>query len=81
MNKDNVIGLSIGVLAGAVVGAAVALLFAPQSGKETRKMIKDKTIDVVDTVKEKAGGVVEVFKDGASEINRKGHAAINAIKN
>jgi gas vesicle protein len=81
MDKDKAIGLSIGILAGAVVGAAVALLFAPQSGKETRKMIKDKTMEVVDTVKEKTGGVVEVFKNGASEINRKGHAAINAIKN
>jgi gas vesicle protein len=81
MNKDKAIGLSIGILTGAVVGAAITLLFAPQSGKETRKMIKDKTREMVDTVKEKTGGVIEVFKDGASEINRKGHAAINAIKN
>ena len=80
MNKDKAMGLGIGILAGAVVGAAVALLFAPQSGKETRKMIKDKTMQAVDAVKEKAGGMVEVFKNGASEINRKGHAAINALK-
>jgi len=81
MNKDKAIGLSIGVLAGAVVGAAIAMLFAPQSGKETRKMIKDKTMEVVDIVKEKTTGVIDAFKDGAHEVNRKGHAAINAIKN
>ena len=30
------------LLAGASIGAAVALLFAPKSGKETRKLIADK---------------------------------------
>ena len=81
MNKDKAIGLGIGILAGAVVGATVALLFAPQSGKETRKMIKEKATEVVDKVKEKTSGVIEVFKDGASEVNHKGHAVINALKN
>jgi gas vesicle protein len=81
MNKEQWGSFGVGILAGAVVGGVVALLFAPKSGKETRKLIKDKTMEVVDTVKEKTGGVIDVFKDGASEINRKGHAAINAIKN
>ncbi|WP_235208258.1 YtxH domain-containing protein [Saccharicrinis fermentans] len=30
------------MLAGAMVGAAGALLFAPQNGKETRKQLRDK---------------------------------------
>jgi gas vesicle protein len=30
-------------LAGAIVGAAVALLYAPKAGKETRKLISKKT--------------------------------------
>jgi gas vesicle protein len=81
MNKDKAIGLGIGILAGAVVGAAIALLYAPKTGKETRKLIKDKTMEVVDTVKEKTSGVIDAFKDTASEVNRKGHAAITAIKN
>ena len=81
MNKDNAIGFGIGILTGAIVGGVIALLYAPKSGKETRKMIKDKTMEVVDTVKEKTSGVIDAFKDTASEVNRKGHAAINAIKN
>jgi gas vesicle protein len=81
MNRDRAIGLGIGILTGAVVGAAVALLVAPQSGRETRKMIKDKTMEVVGTVKEKTAGVIDALKDGANEVNRKGHAAFNAIKN
>ena len=34
--------LSLGVIAGALVGAGVALLFAPQSGEETRERIADR---------------------------------------
>lgn len=34
--------LSLGVLAGALVGAGVALLLAPQSGEETRERIADR---------------------------------------
>ncbi|TLX74372.1 YtxH domain-containing protein [Labilibacter sediminis] len=31
-----------GLLAGAIMGAATALLFAPQNGSETRKQLKEK---------------------------------------
>lgn len=41
-------------LLGGMVGAGVALLFAPQSGSETRQKIRDLTEDV----KEKATGYV-----------------------
>jgi len=67
--KDN--GYSSGsvllsFLLGGVVGAGLALLFAPQSGRETRQKIKDLTDDVkeksaeyVNQVKEKAASMVE----------------------
>ncbi len=38
-------GLMIGFVAGAVAGAVVALLYAPKSGKELRRDIKDKAND------------------------------------
>ena len=38
------------LLSGAVVGAVVALLLAPQSGEETRSMISDTAKKVKDTV-------------------------------
>jgi gas vesicle protein len=67
MNKDYAIGFGIGLLAGAVIGGVIALLYAPQSGKETRQQIKDKTTEVVDAVKDKATKVVDAVKEKTTE--------------
>jgi gas vesicle protein len=80
MNKDNASGFVIGLLAGAIIGGAVALLYAPKSGKETRQLIKDKTTEVVDTVKEETSEVIDTVKEAVSEAGRKGQAAVKAIK-
>ena len=37
---------------GAAIGAGIGLLFAPRSGKETRKLLKDKMDDLVKKAKE-----------------------------
>jgi len=42
MNKDNINGFGIGLLAGLVIGGVIALLYAPNEGKKTRKIIRDK---------------------------------------
>ena len=62
MNKDHAIGFGIGLLAGAVIGGVIALLYAPKTGKETRQLIKDKATEVVDAVKEKTTGAVHALK-------------------
>jgi len=56
-------------LLGGVVGAGLALLFAPQSGRETRQKIreladdvKDKTTDYANQAKEKVSSLVEEGK-------------------
>ena len=72
MNSDFAKGLCIGLVSGAVIGGVVALLYAPKTGKETRQLIKDKAIDVVDIAGEKTGEVIDAVKDAASEANRKG---------
>jgi gas vesicle protein len=38
------------------------LLYAPKTGKETRRLIKDKATEVVDAVKEKTMGAVHAIK-------------------
>jgi len=42
--EDN--GKFVWLLAGAAIGATVALLYAPQSGKDTRRIIRKKTAKV-----------------------------------
>jgi len=53
MNKDHAVGFGIGLLSGVVIGGIIALLFAPQSGKETRQMIKNKATGMVERNKRK----------------------------
>jgi gas vesicle protein len=49
MSDNNEFGTFFaGLIVGGLVGAAVALLLAPQSGEETRTMIHDKSIELKD---------------------------------
>jgi gas vesicle protein len=56
--KNMVIGAGIGT----VVGVAAGILFAPKSGKETRKIIADRTSETVINLRES----VEAAKDRIS---------------
>ena len=55
-------------LLGGVVGAGLALLFAPQSGRETRQKIKD----LADDVKEKSAEYVNQAKEKAASLVEEG---------
>ena len=43
-----------GFIIGGLVGAAAALLLAPQSGEETRTLIRDKSVELKDKASESA---------------------------
>jgi gas vesicle protein len=47
-DRDEFGAFLIGFVVGGLTGAVVALLFAPQSGEETRALIKDKSIELRD---------------------------------
>ena len=81
MNKDHAVGFGIGLLTGAVIGGVIALLYAPQSGKETRALLKNKAMETRDNIQDFATDTVENVKDGVSEVSRKGHAAVQALRN
>ena len=64
MNRDNVAGFGIGILAGLLVGGAIALLYAPQEGVKTRAMIKDEAIKVRDNTGKFVSGIAKKVKRG-----------------
>lgn len=61
---------------GAAVGAGVALLFAPQSGKKTREMVASTTHDLKDA----AGDVIERGKHLVSDVKHKASEAFEKGK-
>ena len=76
MNKDHAVGFGIGLLSGVVIGGIIALIFAPQSGKETRQMIKNKATGMVDAIKGKA----EEANEAVESVKEKTTRAVHELK-
>ena len=61
--------VAIAVLAGAAIGAAIALMFAPRSGRDTRRVIAKRA----DGLRETAGNVIDDTTDQLTrELRRRG---------
>ena len=45
--------LTIGLILGAGFGAAVGLILAPKAGKDTRNLVKNRSTELVGTIKNK----------------------------
>ena len=68
-------GLLLGFLAGSVVGAITALLYAPKSGKELRSDIRRKANEVA----ENAGDYVRTAREKASDMVNQGKERSNQL--
>jgi len=66
----------LGFLTGLSCGVGIALLLAPKSGEETRKMIADQAREGVDRVKQQATDL----RNSANEVLEKGQQAIQRRK-
>lgn len=58
----------VALLAGLAVGAVVGILFAPESGADTRGKISDKAGDLAESVKDKIQSVKEKIGTQADEL-------------
>lgn len=74
-NSNNAAYGLVMFLVGSAVGAAVALLYAPQEGAATRRAIgekantvKDKATEVASTAKDRATEMASTAKDRAAEV-------------
>jgi gas vesicle protein len=65
---NNAMPFLVGMLMGGLAGAAVLLLLAPQSGKETRAQIQHKGIELRDQAAETAEGAVAQVRQTAQQI-------------
>ncbi len=67
--KNTFLGTVFTFLTGAAIGAGLALLFAPQSGEETRKKIKDMSDKLANEAKE-----------NYEKLSQETHKAIETVK-
>lgn len=90
-DRDEFGAFLVGFLIGGLSGAVVALLFAPQSGEETRAMIKDKSIELRDKAQQSAEEALARAEAAAAEararadelarqLKERGQSAVDAVR-
>jgi gas vesicle protein len=80
-------GVALGFILGGVVGACLALVFAPESGRRTRERlrdlasdVRDKTLDVSEELRDKAEDAIERGREVLEEKKTILSAAVQAGK-
>jgi gas vesicle protein len=66
-DRDEFGAFLVGFIVGGLTGAVVSLLFAPQSGEETRALIKDKSIELRDKASVTAEQALQKAEAAATE--------------
>jgi gas vesicle protein len=66
-HANNTFGVLVGMVIGALAGAATMLLLAPQSGKDTRKQIQEKGIELRDRTTEMVEDTMTQVRSGANK--------------
>jgi len=61
--RDSTHGIVIGFILGATAGLVLALLLAPNSGKQARGLVKDKVTEIPVTIREHTADRKKVYKE------------------
>ena len=77
---QRVFGFLMGIVSGALVGGAVALLMAPASGEEFRGQIRGRSLGVVDEIRGRSLGFVDEIKGAARERELELEAHLAALR-
>ncbi len=87
MRNDNLAKIGTAFLVGGAIGATIALLYAPQSGRDTRKdlrrtarRVKNEAVDLVEDTIDRVDDFVDDTKDRVSEIIGKSVELSSAAK-
>lgn len=79
-NSDGTKSFIFGLLAGSAIGAILALLYAPKSGKELRADIKAKTDELMDSADTALREVRAKLPDISTEARKRGEQIISDVK-
>jgi gas vesicle protein len=90
-DRDEFGAFLVGFIVGGLSGAVVALLFAPQSGEETRALIKDKSIELRDKAQISAEEAIARAEaaaadararadDLARQLRERGHTVVEDVR-
>lgn len=80
MNNTRGIDFLAGFLLGGIVGAAVALLMAPQSGEETRELIRERGIELKTRGEEFSAEAYQQAQRTAAEAQERSRLALEEQK-
>ena len=69
--KDQTASFFTGFLIGGLIGAATALILAPQSGEETRAQIRDKSIELKDKAETTYADLQKKYEATAADFQKK----------
>lgn len=79
-HSDDKSGAVIALLAGLAVGAVLGVLFAPDSGKNTREKIADKALDVADSAKDGLYSIKDKVAMGRDSITNLKDRVVDNVK-
>lgn len=84
---DSGMGFFSGFVLGGLVGAVVAVVLAPQSGEETRDLIrgkahevKGKAMDLASDLKNRASDLADDLRSQADELSKRGRETFENVR-
>src|SRR5579862_1615388 len=70
----------LGLIIGGALGAVLALLYAPQSGEETRGFVAQKSNEYASAAKAKTDEVTEALRQNAASLGDKAGDVVDSLK-
>ena len=79
-NSSDKSGAVVALLAGLAVGAVIGVLFAPDSGKNTREKISDKALDLADNAKDSLHSIKDKISYGKDSLVNLKDRVVDTVK-
>jgi gas vesicle protein len=77
---NNILNVLVGMLVGGLAGAVTMLLLAPQSGKDTRTQIRNKSVELRDRTNEIVEDTLAQVRSSVDKITLDGREKLNELK-